>query len=141
MNIREAPFALRVTRRNEGLAGIVYRRSSGTNGQDHLHRIAALSPSAFSTGRLLLAKGNLAVNGSRKLAPGPFIPLDENWGSRFACYAIITSGLRYPEKMLKAAEHFVQADGSEATWWLGVLTRAENSRSVRALRILTEAVE
>ena len=139
MKLRQAPFALRVTRRSEGLAGVVYRRSSGKNGHDHLHRIAGLSPAAFSAGKLLLEKANLAVNGTRQLEPGPFVPLNEDWGSRICCYAIVTSGLRHPEKMLRTAQHFLNADGAEAAWWLGTLTRAEDSRPMRALRILTEA--
>lgn len=141
MKIREAPFALRVTRRSGGLAGVVYRRSSGKNGYDHLHRIAGLSAVAFSAGRLLLEKGNLAVNGSRKLQPGPFMPLDADWGARIACYALLAAGLRNPERMLTASQHFMQADGAEAAWWLGRLTRAEDSRTIRSLRILVEAVE
>lgn len=141
MKLRQAPFALRVTRRSEGLAGVVYRRSSGKNGYDHLHRIAGISPAAFSAGRMLLEKANLALNGTRKLEPGPFVPLNEDWGSRIGCYAIVTSGLRHPEKMLHAAQHFLNADGAEAAWWLGTLTRTEDSRPMRALRILTEATE
>ena len=41
----------------------------------------------------------------------------------------------------KAGNHFVSADAAEAAWWLGFLTRDDNLRALRALRILVEAVE
>ena len=57
-----------------------------------------------------------------------------------ACYAFVAQGLRNGERLLRAAGHLRHADGNEAAWWLGLLTRAEGGRAVRALRILTEAV-
>jgi len=33
-----------------------------------------------------------------------------------------------------------QADGAEAAWWFGLMTRPGGKRATRALRILTEAV-
>ncbi len=29
-----------------------------------------------------------------RLTPGPFIPLDADWGARVACYALVAEGLR-----------------------------------------------
>ena len=48
-----APFALRVVRRKEGLAGIVYRRRADAEGRGRLRRIARLSCTAFSAGSAL----------------------------------------------------------------------------------------
>ena len=42
--------------------------------------------------------------------------------------------------MANAADNLKHADGTEAAWWLGLLTRQDNLRALRALRILTEAV-
>ena len=53
MTIREASFALRVVRRNAGDAAILYRRSLTKNQEERLTRIAAISPLAFSAGRLI----------------------------------------------------------------------------------------
>ena len=143
LKLREAPFAVRVVQRNTGRAAIVYRRRPTENGRDRLHRIAALSPLAYTAAGGLLRDAVMAARGGAKaeLALGPSYPLDADWGARLACYALLYQGLRQPERLLRAAGHLRAADGNEAAWWLGLLTREEGNRALRALRILTEAVE
>jgi hypothetical protein len=76
-----------------------------------------------------------------RLEPGPFYPLDADWGPRVVCYAIVTAGLRNPERMSRAAVNFQRADGAEAAWWFGLMSNSHRKRALRALRILVEAVK
>ena len=163
---RLAPFAFRVVDRNEGRAAIIYRRRSDEKGRDRLQRIAALSPLAFTAGTSLLkdAAAKSVIDGRNPnprhpvnpnprhpeldsgstrgaLKPGEFYPMDSDWGCRAACFAMICAGLRDGERMLKAASRMREADGNEAAWWLGMLQNGDGVRAIRALRILTEAVE
>jgi hypothetical protein len=54
---------------------------------------------------------------------------------------MVTSGLRDPERLMRAASQLRAANPDEAAWWLGLLSRDTGNRALRALRILTEAVE
>lgn len=158
--LREAPFALRVVQRKEGKAAIVYRRRADTQGRDRLQRVAAISPLAFTAATPLLrdavSQSQIATSDSqgknqetvpdrssenRNLTMGPFHPLDAGWGARVACFALVAAGLRDGERLMLAANHLRHADPDEAAWWLGRLTRDDNVRALRALRILTEAVQ
>lgn len=142
MEIREAFFAVRVVRRRTGSAAIVYRRRVNGKGQQRLERLAAIGPLAFSAGVSLIRSAVRACNGNGvRMAPGPFLPLDNDWGARVACYALICAGLRDPDRLYRAASRLQQADGTEAAWWLGLMTRPGGARAIRALRILTEAVK
>jgi len=144
--IRNAPFALRIVHRKGGSAAIVYRRKA-INGHDHLQRIAALSPLAFTAAASLLRDAIMysLVAGNTPpplpLQAGPFYPLNADWGARVACFALLAAGLRDGERLLRAADHLRHADPDEAAWWLGLLTRQDNLRALRAFRIITEAVE
>ena len=141
MNIREAPFALRVVRRRSGDAGIVYRRRLTKKGEERLDRIGSISPLAFSAGAALLRSGVRKSSGATAvLSYGPYHPLDPDWGARIACYARVAMGLRNPDRLHQAAVNLQHADGTEASWWLGLIQRDNGSRAVRALRILVEAV-
>jgi hypothetical protein len=169
-NIRHAPFALRVVQRKDGKAGIIYQRRPNADGNDRLQRVGSISPLAFTAGTPLMrdavSKSNTNVipanvvpptNGRNKagihkklndkqsnnneLKPGPFFPLDSDWGAKVACFAIISSGLRDGERLLKTVGHIRNADPNESAWWLGLLTKDDNVRALRALRILTEAVQ
>ena len=139
MIVRQASFALRVVKRKAGSAAIVYRRSLKVNGDERLTRVAAMGPLAFSAGASLL---RASVRGASvvKLAPGPFYPLDQDYGARVACYALITSGLRNAAGMNNAADSMRRADATEAAWWLGLMSGTRRVRAVRALRILVGAV-
>lgn len=142
MNIREAPFALRVVRRRSGDAGIVYRRRLTKKGEERLDRIGSISPLAFSAGGMLLRSGvHQSSQSPAVLSYGSYHPLDPDWGARIACYAKVTMGLRNPDRMHQAAVNLQHADGTEASWWLGLMQQGNGSRAVRALRILIEAVE
>ncbi|MFH1072478.1 MAG: hypothetical protein V1743_03550 [Nanoarchaeota archaeon] len=142
MKVREASFALRVVHRRGGDAAILYRRRLTQSGKERLDRIAQMSPLAFSAGSGLL---RAAVRGSgsntSKLASGPFYPLDGDWGARVGCYGKVASGLRDAGRLHKAATNLQHADGTEAAWWLGLMMRPNGLRSLRALRILIEAVK
>ena len=143
MNIRSASFALRVVRRKSGMAAILYRRSLKSNGAERLARVASLGPLAYSAGATLL-RG--AVQGAGlprvgKLEPGPFYPLDPDGGARLACYALVASGLRNPDRLHRAADNLKRADGTEAAWWFGLMSASRGRRAVRALRVLLEAVK
>ena len=142
MNIRRAPFALRVVRRHAGDAAILYRRRLTTNGKERLDRVAAISPLAFAAGAPLLRAAVRAVgNPSANLTTGPFHPLDPDWGARVACYAVVAAGLRNASRLHRAAENLRHADGTEAAWWFGLVGNGKGKRAVRALRIIVEAVK
>lgn len=141
MRIRQAPFALRVVRRRRGDAAILYRRSLDSKYQERLTRIAPISPLSFAAGTPLLRAAVRATTGdSTKLAAGPFHPLDPDWGARVACYALVASGLRNPERLHRAAANLQHADSTEAAWWYGLMGSRSARRAIRALRILVEAV-
>ena len=139
MNIRRAGFALRVVRRRAGDAAILYRRRLTEKHDERLDRVAAISPLAFAAGGVLLRNAARAAGGG-KLVPGPFVPLDSDWGSRVACFAIVAAGLRNADRLYKAAETLRHADPTEAAWWFGLMSARNGKRAVRALRILVEAV-
>ncbi len=142
MNIRQAPYALRVVRRASGDAAIVYRRRLTDRGEERLDRIAAISPLAFSAGTRLLRDAVRAIGGGNtKLSTGPFHPLDPDWGARVACYAMVARGLRNAHRLYRASDNLRHADGAEAAWWFGLMTNSKGKRAVRALRILVEAVK
>lgn len=142
MKIREASFALRVVRRRTGDAAILYRRTLDAKRQERFSRVAPISPLAFSAGTpLLRAAVRATAGGQARLTPGPFHALDPDWGARVACYARVAAGLRNAGRLNRAAGNLQSADGTEAAWWLGVMTRDLSRRSVRALRILLEAVK
>jgi hypothetical protein len=140
MTVREASFALRIVKRKAGSAAIVYRRSLNTNGDERLTRVAAIGALAFSAGASLLRASVRGAN-ITKLTPGPFYPLDPDFGARVACYAILTSGLRNATAMHNAADAMKRADATEAAWWLGLMSGVRRVRAIRALRILVEAVK
>lgn len=142
MKIREASFALRVVRRRGGDAAILYRRTLDAKRQERFSRVAPISPLAFSAGAPLLRGAARAIAGPQaRLTPGPFHPLDPDWGARVACYAKVAAGLRNAVRLSRAASNLQHADATEAAWWLGVMTRDSSRRAVRALRILLEAVK
>ena len=144
--IRRAPFAVRFVQRSAGLAAIVYARRTTDDGKDRLQRIGSMGPLAVSAAAGFLRQAiqqSASPTGSRSelIAPGPYRPLDAEWGPRVACYAIVAAGLRDPERLMRAAANLRAANAVEAAWWLGLLYRSLDNRPVRALRILTEAVE
>lgn len=142
MNIRQAPYALRVVRRASGDAAIVYRRRLTDRGEERLDRIAAVSPLAFSAGTRLLREAVKVIGGPKtRLSTGPFHALDPDWGARVACYSLVTRGLRNADRMYRASENLRHADGAEAAWWFGLITNSKGKRALRALRILVEAVK
>jgi hypothetical protein len=140
MTVRDASFALRIVKRKAGTAAIVYRRSLKTTGEERLTRVAAIGALAYSAGASLL---RASVRGATvtKFAPGPFYPLDQDYGARVACYALVASGLRNAGALHSAADSLKRADATEAAWWLGLMSGARRVRAIRALRILVEAVK
>lgn len=140
MTVSEASFALRIVRRRTGTAAILYRRRLTKNGKEQLKRVAAIGTLAFTAGATLLRSAVRAA-GREQLDPGPFLPLDPDWGARVACYALLAAGLCNADRLHKAAAHLYHADSTEAAWWFGLMDRPGGSRAIRALRILTEAVE
>lgn len=141
MRIREAQFALRVVRRREGNAAVLYRRTLDAQGQERLTRVGTIGTLAFTAGTPLLRAAVQASTPGAKLSTGPFHPLDVEWGPRVACFALVASGLRDAERLGRAAENLRRADAAEAAWWLGLMSNGNGLRAVRALRILLEAVE
>ena len=137
---REAPFALRVVQRREGLAAIVYRRRVNDHMEERFDRVAAISPLALTASSGLLRAALKANGGKAKLEPGPYQPLDADWGARVAGFAIVARGLREATRLSKSAEHFRGADATEAASWFGRMQDGRGLRWVRALRIITEAV-
>ena len=97
---------------------------------------------SFAAATPLLRSAVRAASGpSADLKEGPFYALDPDWGARVACYALLAVGLRNAERLGRAATFIQHLDGAEAAWWLGLMTNGGKTRAVRALRILTEAVE
>lgn len=141
MMVRQASFALRVVRRRNGDAGILYRRSLTAKRVERLTRIGAISPLAFSAAMPLLRSAVRGSGGttSVRLATGPYHPLDSDWGARVACFTLVARGLRDGGRLARSAAQLKDADAAEAAWWLGAMTRRDGRRAVRALRILTEA--
>jgi len=142
MKTREASFALRVVRRRTGDAAILYRRTLNKRQEERLTRVGPISPLAFTAGTPLLRAAVRKSSGlqSAKLNPGPFLPLDEDWGARVACYTLVGMGLRNPDRLHKAAANLQQADATEAAWWFGLMGGNQRMRAIRAMRILVEAV-
>ncbi|MFZ4484873.1 MAG: DUF7680 family protein [Chthoniobacterales bacterium] len=143
MNIRKAAFALRVVRRRSGDAAILYRRSLDEKMSERLTRVAAISPLALASASSLIrqaAKAGLPEGQRLKLESGPFFALDDDWGARVACYALVASGLRNADRLHKAASHLQSSDPGEAAWWFGLMRNGRLRRTRRALRILLEAV-
>lgn len=141
MVVRQASFALRVVRRKTGDAAILYRRTLNRRMEERLTRITSISPLAFTAGLPLLRNAVRDGGGpGARLTPGPFHPLDLDWGVRLACYAMVASGLRNGDWLHRAAMHLRDADATEAAWWFALMYRSNGKRAVRALRILTEAV-
>ncbi len=142
MKIREATFALQVVRRHAGDAAVLYRRALDAKQKERLTRIAPIGPLAFAAGApLLRAAVRANITGVTKLAPGPFYPLDPDWGARVACYAMVAAGLRNADRMYKAAANLQAADSTEAAWWFGLMQNGHKARARRALRIIVEAVK
>ncbi len=140
--LRETDFALRPVVRSDGAAAIVYRRMADEQGRDRLQRVGAVAPLAFTAGLGLLREATGHQRGEGLGLPeGQFFPVSRDWGARLACYAIVSSGLRDGERLRRAAAHLRRSDGDEAAWWLGLLLNDHENRALRALRILTEAVE
>ena len=141
MTIREAAFALRIVKRKGGSAAIIYRRSLTPAGNERLTRIAAIGPLAYSAGASLF-RSAVREAGLGKLLPGPFYALEEDAGARVACYALVAAGLRNASALHNAADNLRHADGTEAAWWLGLMSASRRRvRAIRALRILVEAVK
>jgi hypothetical protein len=138
---RAAPFALRVVQRQAGLAGIIYRRRVNDRMEERFDRVAALSPLALTAASGLLRTAVKACTGQNKLEPGPYLPLDADWGARVAGFAIVARGLREARRLSKSAEYFRSADATEAASWFGRMQDGRAGRWVRALRIITEAVK
>lgn len=138
--VRAAPFALRVVQRTGGLAAIVYRRRVNVKMEERFDRVAALSPLAFTAAGALVRAAVKAAGGPPRLQPGPYQPLDVDWGARLAGFALVARGLRDPRLLSRSAEHFRAADAAEAAAWLGRMQDGRGARWVRALRIITEAV-
>ncbi len=137
---RAAQFALRVVQRRGGLAAIVYRRRVNDRMEERFDRVAALSPLALTAATGLLRTAVKATGGKAKLEPGPYQPLDADWGARVAGFALVARGLRSARRLSKSAEHFRAADATEAAAWFGRMQDGRGLRWVRALRIITEAV-
>jgi len=153
--VKGAPYALRITQRKEGRAAILYGRQADPEGRDRLQRLGALGPLAYSAALPMLRQAvgvvGAGLRPAHPLEPGAYYPLDAAWGPRIACYALVAAGLRDGERLLRAAENLRHAAPDQAAWWLGLLLQedevrprargGEHRRAVRALRILTEAVQ
>jgi hypothetical protein len=138
---RDAPFAVRAVQRASGVAAIIYRRRVNDRMEERFDRVAALSPLAFTAAGGLVRAAVKAAGGPIRLQPGPYQPLDADWGARVAGFAIVARGLRDARRLSKSAEHFRTADPAEAAAWFGRMQDGRGLRWVRALRIITEAVK
>lgn len=108
--------------------------------EERFDRVAALSPLALTAASGLLRAAVKAAGSKAKLEPGPYQPLDADWGARVAGFALVARGLCNAHRLSKSAEHFRAADAAEAAAWFGRMHDGRGLRWVRALRIITEAV-
>jgi hypothetical protein len=108
--------------------------------EERFEKVAALSPLALTAGSGLLRAAAKAAGGVSRLEPGPFVPLDADWGARVAGFALVARGLRNPSRLSRAAEYWRAADAPEAAFWFGRMQDGRAVRWVRAARIITEAV-
>ncbi len=139
MKSRKPEFTIRLIRRREGMVGYIYQRQLDTLGRFRLRRIGRLNPLALRAASSMLR--HALPHSKQELKTGKHYPLSEVWGMRLGCYALITERLRSVERLGRAAWHMERADPIEAAYWLGRLQHAPNSRPLRALRILVEAVD
>jgi len=102
--------------------------------------VAAISPLAFAAAGALL-RAAVRAAGHPRLAPGPFLPLDSDWGSRVACFALVAAGLCNADRIHKAAENLRHVDPTEAAWSFGLRSARNCKLAVRALRTIAEAVK
>lgn len=142
MNVGEAAYTLRITRRRDGDAAIVYQTELTDAGKERLVRVAAIGPLTFAAARPMLHAAVRTADGPEAdLAPGPSHPLSAKWGVRVVVYALIAAGLRDADRLRRAAEVIQHADSLETVWWLARLEGDNRARTIRALRILIQAVE
>lgn len=139
MSHTKPTFTIRLMRRREGMVGHIYQRQVDARGRYRLQRIGALNPLALRAASSMLRQA--LPHAKTELQQGKHYPLSEAWGTRLACYALLTAGLRNAERLARAAWHMERADPIEAAYWLGRLQHAGDSRPLRALRILVEAVD
>ena len=155
MTLKEAPYAVRATRRNGAEVVHVYRREPDAKRRDRLQRLVTLGPLARQAGEALLRR---AVDADPKppvarrrgkgtgrpavwpLAVGPFRAVTAEWGARIALFALVARGLRDAARLPLAAGHVAEMTGTDAAWWVGLATGARADRGLRALRILVDAV-
>ena len=156
MTLGDAPYAIRITLRREGETVLVYRRAPDASRRDRLQRIATIGPLARTVADGLLrraAEGTeepdaqsgrrrrpVASGASGPLAVGKYHPRRAEWGARLACLAIVSRGVRDHDRLAIAAGRITGLSGTDAAWWVGLLTGPGAERAARALRILTEAV-
>jgi hypothetical protein len=138
--LRNAPFAVRITRRDGNLAATIYRRTLNSRRLNRLTRLTAIGPGAFTAATPLLRAALNAADRTARFDPGPYLPIDANWGVRLACFGLVGTGLRDTSRLVQTARRLRDADATEASWWLGQMTSPTGPRAVRALRILLEAV-
>lgn len=135
-------YILKIRRSKGEIVGTLYRRHLDNQDEEKITRLAGISPRALLSGYPLL---RVAVQDSQKqellLEAGKCYELETDWGVRVACYALVASGLRDDDRLRQAAANLQYCDGAEAAWWLGLMTRPNGLRAVRALRILVEAVK
>jgi hypothetical protein len=143
MTLKQAPFALRLTRRKTGTAAIIYRRLTTDTGEQKLDRLAELDVEAYARGYPLLRNAVVAARPGTLLEAGPYYPLDNDWGVRVGCYGKACEGIETPHRLDRTADLLLKSDPTEAAWWLGLMTRhnGHGKRAVRAFRILAEATE
>jgi len=157
MTLGDAPYAIRITVRREGETVLVYRRAPDASRRDRLQRIATIGPLARTVADGMLrraAEGTeepdaqagrrrrkvIPPDDSWPLAVGKYHPMRAEWGARLACLAIVSKGVRDHDRLAIAAGRITGLSGTDAAWWVGLLTGPGAERAARALRILTEAV-
>ncbi len=90
MKTREAAFALRIVRRRAGDAAVFYRRTLKKRHEERLTKVGPISPLAYTAGTPLLRTAVRRTSGQpTKLTPGPYLPLDDDWRARVACYILL----------------------------------------------------
>lgn len=148
-----SPFRIRINIGTGGLIATLYRRETDPkDGEVKPMRVCTINALAYTAGKPLVrdaitaGKALWVVRGKRgAIAESPragqTYSICSDWGPRIGCYGLLATGLGDGDRLYYASSYFSRMDSAEAAWWFGALLSDRSDRTVRALRILSGAVE
>ncbi len=148
-----APFQIRINIGTGGLIATLYRRETDPkDGEVKPMRVCTINALAYTAGKPLVRDAITAGKAlwivRRKWAAvaesprvGQAYSICSDWGPRIGCFGLVAAGLKDGDRLSYATSYFSRMDSAEAAWWFGMLLVDRSDRAVRALRILSGAVE